>query len=235
MLDDSISRTQDGLSPGRFRLSLKELLLLITALCVVLGTPILVGRLCGFSPARSLIVSFLHTSTGIQIPVLLVWLVGGMLILRRWNAGRNVSGYALIAIGGLLAISVARSVFYLWLRGAYRGPYGMAFFWAAAIVPPILMAVCWAMLIAALLGWEYQPGEKALQSTTSEKGNQKYLPFGLLVLCTLSGAGLGFCLNILSDQLTDSPYKTITYVVGGCLFGLMIGLAVDVVAARSRR
>ena len=99
-------------------------------------------------------------------------------------------------------------------------------------MPPILMAVCWAMLIAAFLRGGHPSYDREVDFAKSPDVTHSTSRLGLLVVCALLGAGLGFGLNLVGDDLLNSPYRSVISVVGGCLLGVLIALAMDVAARR---
>ena len=232
MSNDPTSPTPPDPSPSGSRVS-NEIALIVAALALLFGAPMLVGRLYGIGPVKGLLLSFAPIHGG--VPVTLVWLVGGILLFRRWKKERSVSPWGLVAIGGCLAITLGRSLFHLWLYHSGWASKGGSLIWIGEIAPSVLMAVCWALLIAALLGGRHGADEGRQVDSTTPDGPPKSSRFGALVLCTTLGAGLGFFLHVFSDVLNDSPYRSVIYVVGGCLLGVMIALGMDLVATRRPR
>lgn len=92
-------------------------------------------------------------------PELVVWLVGVLVVVTRWRRHPQVSLCALLGIGGLLVLWLAR--FVLDVRIVTReGAIGQWFFsttgtfhlWRG-VIDRGLTVTCWVLLIIAILGW----------------------------------------------------------------------------------
>jgi hypothetical protein len=92
---------------------LPGLFLFITFVACLIVTTLLVGRATG-SQAGALWVVFGHQL--MQLPILIVWLVGTIVIVSRWDRHPAVSRLALIAIGGLFLLSIAGSFAEIWVQ-----------------------------------------------------------------------------------------------------------------------
>ena len=92
-------------------------------------------------------------------PESFVWLVGNIIIISRWNRHPQVSLCALLAIGGLLLISIAGNSSGLWLEAIFRTgdrrPNDSIINYRMLSVgfTSILKAGCWILLFMAILGW----------------------------------------------------------------------------------
>jgi hypothetical protein len=98
-----------------------------------------------------------------RAPRMTVWVVGGMLLFRRRKLHPQVSHYALIGLAGLMLlevfnIGVAVWVSY-WLQNQGNTPVGLPRLYLDIVGPfqqfvrPIVEAICWALILAAVLGW----------------------------------------------------------------------------------
>jgi len=206
--------------------------LALAAIGVLLGVPIAFASLLGVSPAMALAVTFLERD--VQIPLVLVWLAGGCLLYRRWSFDRGVSHLALLAVGGMLATAVLRGLLMIGLYSGKAGAGKLALLYGAAIIPPLLQAGCWVLVMVALLKQGHPPPAPSAAQPSSHPSRPAPSVLGPLIFCTLLGAGVGFCLDVASDTIIASPYRLLIHVLGGCLFGFMIALALEF-AARSRR
>lgn len=213
-------------------LNFREILNLVVGLAIVFGTPILVGQLYGFPPWKTLILSFSMPDKASNVPVVLVWIVGATLLLR--DTGRRRSRLALIAIGTLLAIALFRAVFYIWLLGS--GPHHKVhvFMGMAEVGASLLSAVCWGLVIAALINARGDSNEQQDSIVTTDDAGSGSSRLGILVVCAVLGAGLGFLLNMIADEVNASPFRAVVYVVGGCVVGAGFAAILNAMA-RPRR
>jgi hypothetical protein len=101
-------------------------------------------------------------STGlIQLPVILVWLVGVCLSLIYWRRHPQVSR---LTLGAIVILSVEMFVstwLNLWLplrlRSAGWNSSSLALFYpVVGIVESLIRAVAWGFLIAAIFRWRYE-------------------------------------------------------------------------------
>ena len=97
-----------------------------------------------------------------QLPVLLVWLVGIALALIRWPKHPMVSALALLAFGLHLIVRVGAMVSYAFLPRLFTDSDFLAehsdvIFPAMGVVFNSLHAVAWVVLLFALFGWRSAP------------------------------------------------------------------------------
>lgn len=101
----------------------------------------------------------------IQLPLLLVWLVGIILAGVYWRRNPVVSLLALVAISMLFLESLVATYLNLWLpvmlsqRGWGAGRIG-TFLAAKGLLQSVMSAVAWGLLIAAIFGWRKAEGKK---------------------------------------------------------------------------
>jgi hypothetical protein len=94
----------------------------------------------------------------VQLPVILVWLVGLVLSLIYWQRHPKVSRLALIALIGFLIIEVIGSYVSIWLpltlheRGLAASQIGIILF-VRGIFSSLVSAILWGLLVAAIFGW----------------------------------------------------------------------------------
>ncbi len=94
----------------------------------------------------------------IQLPVLIVWLVGGVLALVHWRRHPRVSLLALIALGVFFIQMLVGTYLSIWLpmtlvrQGMSAAQMGLIMM-ARGVVQSLVSAVAWALLIAAVFGW----------------------------------------------------------------------------------
>lgn len=90
MMDtDSESHLAGSSVRGTFQFSLLGLLLTITAVGLLLGAVLFVARLAGVPHSQALMLVFGQQL--FRFPLLVVWLVGGVVAVRRWKQHPNVS------------------------------------------------------------------------------------------------------------------------------------------------
>jgi hypothetical protein len=100
----------------------------------------------------------------IQLPVLLVWLVGLVLAIVYWKRHPRVSLLALIGLAGLFIANVLGSLVSLWLpliveqTGLPGGMQQYALINAIrTIAGSLISAVFWVLVIAAIFGGRRKP------------------------------------------------------------------------------
>ena len=143
-----------GVAMHDFRFSLLGLIGVVTFVACLLGATALVGRLVGVAGPEAFAVVLGRML--FQVPTLLVWLVGAVILLRRAKLHPLVSRYALLGIGGLFLLLIAGSLCQLWLYGAVRygswAPNAQWILILIEIVRSLLAAACWILLFVAILG-----------------------------------------------------------------------------------
>ena len=102
----------------------------------------------------------------LQLPLYLVWLVGIILSIVFWKKHPTVSLLTLIALVGLLIISIVGTYTSTWLpislhaKGMSTGRIGIEL-GIISIVSSILSTAFWILLVIALFGW--RKGREGLQ------------------------------------------------------------------------
>ena len=109
------------------------------------------------------------TSTAVQAPRCLVWLVGGILAVILWRRHHLVSILTISALLLAFVVAVLRIMSDIWLPSILRisgntGNIGQALT-IADIVLFIVEAIAWGLLLVAVFGWrrrrESNPPERA--------------------------------------------------------------------------
>ncbi len=94
----------------------------------------------------------------IQLPLLLVWLVGIILALFFWRQHPRVSLLALIAISLLFVEDIASTFLNMWLPLTLRNG-GLGIGRLNLLLPiigvgeSVVRAIAWGLLLAAIFGW----------------------------------------------------------------------------------
>jgi hypothetical protein len=91
----------------------------------------------------------------VQIPLILVWLVGIIIAIARWKKHPRISLLSVIAITGLLFLSIAGNYLGMWLPVMLRANN-----WnisrigvintAVGFVRSLLSAILWGLILAAI-------------------------------------------------------------------------------------
>ena len=98
----------------------------------------------------------------IQLPVLLVWLIGSILAIVFWKRHPKVSLFAMIGVCGLLLLTLITTYLNLWLplmlsdRGVSATQIGITL-GIKGIVTSVLSACFWVMIFVAIFGWRKKP------------------------------------------------------------------------------
>ena len=149
----TVGRAED-VTMNSFRFNLLGLLGLITFVAFFLGATALTGRLVGIGEllAFQIILGTVIDKTAI----LAVWLVGAVVLVRRWNLHPLASRYALIAMCGLFALFICDLFFQIWFQGMVSSggvspntPWKLLV--AKMVGSSLLSAVCWVLLLMAVV------------------------------------------------------------------------------------
>ena len=138
---------------GAFQFSLMSMFVVTTALALVLSAFFGVGRLIGMSTSEVLtqgLGRFAFSS-----PLLLVWIIGLTIAIRRLKRDRLPAVLATIALGGLVLSSFASSVVLMaFLYAARSGRIGIeAFSWYSTVISAlyaIVHPICWILILVAI-------------------------------------------------------------------------------------
>lgn len=210
----------------------REFVLCIVVAGFSLGIPLVAAQLCGMGLRKALMIMSSRVPETFNLPVVLVWIVGCVLLLRHQD--RRRMRMALVGIGGLLIIWLLRVVFWIWLFGSGPVDKLQAMLWIGEIIPSVLSAVCWGFVIALLLRSGRDSSTVTTHAITEETVAAGSFRLGWLIISTGLGAGLGFFLNAVSDEVNASPYRSVVYVVGGCVVGAAIATVLNSIS-RPRR
>ena len=93
----------------------------------------------------------------VQLPLILVWVIGLVLAIIRWKRHPRASLFTLIAITGLMILSLAGSLLSVWLPVMIRtGGWDVSRIGvintAVGFVRSLLAAILWGLLLAAIFG-----------------------------------------------------------------------------------
>jgi hypothetical protein len=97
-----------------------------------------------------------------QLPVLLVWLIGLILAIVFWKRHPKVSLFTIIGVSGLLLLTLINTYLNLWLPlmmnegGVSATQIGITM-GIKGIVTSVLSAIFWAFIFVAILGWRKKP------------------------------------------------------------------------------
>ena len=100
----------------------------------------------------------------VQGPILLVWLVGFILALVYWRRHPRVSLLTVIALLIFLGETLAGTYLNLWLPLMLTGRGVQAaatVFLIKSILTSLILAIAWALLVAAIFGWRRAASQEA--------------------------------------------------------------------------
>jgi hypothetical protein len=101
------------------------------------------------------------SAIAISTPLIIVWVIGIVLALSRWQRHPRVSKFALIACAVMIINTVANRSLTIWMPLAMRD-YGWTavqiglFFSAIGIITSLISATAWTLVICAIFGWRDQ-------------------------------------------------------------------------------
>jgi hypothetical protein len=94
----------------------------------------------------------------VQLPVILIWLIGQILSLVFWRRHPKVSLLTFIAMIGFLIVSIIGTYLNIWLpltlreRGLAISQIGIALT-VSGLINSFVSAVFWVLLVIAIFGW----------------------------------------------------------------------------------
>lgn len=94
---------------------------------------------------------------GVQIPLLIAWVVGIVLAIKNWTQYPKVSLLATIGFIGLIIETLVFTSLNL-LLPKFLTSHNMLtsaniYFMMVGIIRSCVMAICWGLIITALFGW----------------------------------------------------------------------------------
>ncbi len=160
---------------GAFQFSLASLFVLVTVMAMILSTFFSVGRLVGMSNIEVLtqgLWQFLFL-----LPVLLVWIVGLTMAIRRLKRNRMPAILTTIALGGLVVTSFAFQVVQMALIHLVNSSQisQEAMSWGFAGIGLLYTAIhttCWILILAAI--FRHRPPD-ASETERTAPNNDSFL------------------------------------------------------------
>ena len=206
---------------------IRDVGLLLLGLVLLAGPPALIAQMYGMSPVKALWISLMAPKKGNDALLVLVWLVTGVLLLRRPQSSR----LPLLAIGGFLAVWMLQTMLtVLLINDGARKPATFLIL-IYDVVFPICNAACWILLAIELVrrsGRQSTPQAERLPSveppaSVPQGETQQALQHaGLIIVGTCAGAACGFVLNVVTDDINASPFRLLIYIVGGSVLGTAV-------------
>jgi hypothetical protein len=154
-----------------FQFSILSLLIVTTLFACLLGTTMVVGRAVGLD--ESVALAIVLSRQIIHVPILIVWLVGGAIIVHRRQRHPKASRLALAGLVGLFVLSIASSMVDVWIAGTVTSKGVQATNIAVAysvtgFVESLLAAGCWSLLLIAVVTGRAEPKAAVLLPETMD-------------------------------------------------------------------
>jgi hypothetical protein len=131
-----------------FQFSLASVFVLVTATALILSTFFSVGRLVGMSNME--VTQWLEMWLFPQLPILLVWIVGLMMAIRRRKGNRVAATLTLIALCGMVLTTLVFDVVFMMM---FHWPSGWSPGWSITItgyLEVVVQMACWILILLAI-------------------------------------------------------------------------------------
>jgi hypothetical protein len=141
-------------APDRLQFSLASIFFVTIALAVILSIYFSVGKLLGISTLQVL---WLGSGSSIfSFPIVLIWIVGFAVAIRRRKCNRMPALLTMIALGSLIAISFVPIVVQILLRQLISG-FGLGvystIYLGVSVVSTVIYAAAWIVILTAVF-WQ---------------------------------------------------------------------------------